>query len=202
MLSCTNCGAASEDATLERCPKCLRRSSLVAREEGRGGSRVAWPTGPACPLCLERDAGRATFYVGIRKSRIGMLPGDVEHAFLRVRYRSCDACHAAIVRLGRLRRIAVVSLVTCLVGCALAVTYLAGVAMVAVLVVCLTSVAVAFGAVYVENGRLRRPIEDTTVFRHARERATDPGGLVTQEGWQLWAEIPGDRGVVDASELA
>ena len=63
-LNCTNCNASFDGDPSERCPKCLRRTSVLAAAGEAPSPRAAlpapWPDGPACPICLTGTAGADT----------------------------------------------------------------------------------------------------------------------------------------------
>ena len=111
-LRCTNCEASFDGELSERCPRCLRRTTVVSADAPSASAVPApWPDGTACPLCLIGSVSAATFLVEIPSG--AALTADTAArppVSTIARCRCCDECAARVVGLSR-RRLALLPLV-------------------------------------------------------------------------------------------
>lgn len=130
-----------------------------------------------------------------------MVPGANEHRWTHVRCRCCDACRDRVVRLGRLRKIAVGCLVALLFAVFALPQLVTGAALAVLIGVAALAFASALVVVVTGNRALRTNLEGTPFFETARVRLVGPGGLVTQERWTVHADVPAHSPTVDAAQL-
>ncbi len=202
-LRCNHCGATFEGELDARCPKCLRKTSVVAVDgveatgaAASGGARAAaWPAGTSCPLCLERDvseASEAIFWLEIaRRLQNGMRSSTV-------RCRCCSPCRERIVGLAKQRRVAAPFVAIGMMTCVLAL-FPDG-PFVRMGIPHPTSIAVGLFVGFVAAGiplylvdranrTLRSAFEATWLFRRVRESFTDKDGFLAEEQWKILADV-------------
>jgi hypothetical protein len=216
-LRCTNCEASFDGERDERCPKCLRRTSVVQTMDStappRDGTPAPWPDGTRCPLCITRDVTASTFHFEIEKTgRDGGEGKATAPRWLTVRARCCDECQSRVHRLGR-TRLAVLPVVT-LGTLAWPLSILSplpmrllgldrlGAIMMATL---LCAVVVGVPLLFVDhaNRSLRKNLETSWLFRRIRSRVQKavPVGHVPNDHWRLLSAASTRAVVVDATEL-
>jgi hypothetical protein len=109
-LRCTNCEATFDGELAERCPKCLRRTSVVEAPAPLPSAASAppapWPDGPSCPLCVASAVSAASFVIEIPSG----APQTADTAgkpppSTTVRCLCCDACRERVVTLSRRRSV-------------------------------------------------------------------------------------------------
>ncbi len=217
LLSCTNCSATFEGEVSERCPKCLRRTTVVRAGAPSGDAGAAppapWPDGPACPLCLAGTVSTASFLIDIPSvaAQTADTAGRPQPS-TTVRCLCCDACRERVVTLGRLRSVLVplVALVM-LAWPALLLSALpsrllhidkldAGIVMT---VLCAVLVAAPLVVLDRSSRAVRRNLEASWLLRQllARMRVVAGGGPSQPDEWRVLAEPRAGATVVDAPEL-
>lgn len=69
-LVCSACDVPVDEGETPRCPKCLRKSTVVARghHTAAKGKNAAWPAGETCALCTERPIGDESVYLRVAKT--------------------------------------------------------------------------------------------------------------------------------------
>jgi hypothetical protein len=215
-LRCTNCEATFDGELTDRCPKCLRRTTVASTEVTPTTLAVPapWPDGTACPLCLTSSVSAATFLVEIPS---GAAPNadaaGKPPVSTTVRCRCCDACAARVVGLSR-RRLVLLPLVA-LVMLAWPVLCVSELPMrllhlekleAAFVVTVLSAVLVAMPLVVLDisSRAVRRNFQSSWLLRQllARVRAQATGGPERPDEWKVLAEPARAGGaVVDAPEL-
>jgi hypothetical protein len=199
-LRCTRCDVpvSPEDG---RCPQCLRRSTVAG--PGVRGSNAeeidalrVWPVTDRCPVCGERAVGASRVFLRIAKTASDF---GTRTASLRIALRTCDPCHARVVRLDRLRPAAAGALILGLFATfGFFLPTLAGVGSGALGVALVVGALVAVGR---ENRRLRARLDDAGITDVVSDLVPQPGGLFTFGNRHLTAEKPDGAGAVDLSEL-
>jgi hypothetical protein len=216
-LSCTNCDATFDGDLSERCPKCLRRTTVVQAAAPAPSPDAAppapWPDGPACPLCLTGAVSAASFLIEIPSgaAQTAETAGKPEAA-TTARCLCCDACRERVVTVARRRSVLLpVVMIVMLAWPVLLVSELpmrllhvekldAG-----VIVSLLCAILVAVPLVVLDRGSraVRKNLEASWLLRQllARVRAQATGGPERPDEWKVLAEARRHATVVDAPEL-
>ena len=216
LLSCTNCDATFDGEPSDRCPKCLRRTSVVQAGSTSGSTAFAtpapWPDGTACPLCLTGTVSAASFLVELPSGAATAETGGIAPHSTTVRCRCCDACRARVVSLSRLRGVllplvAIVMLAWPVLAISelpmrlLRVEKLEAVFVVTVL--CAALAAVPLVVLDRSSRTVRKNLAASWLLRQllARVRAQAGGGPERPDEWKVLAEARPSTVVVDAPEL-
>jgi hypothetical protein len=216
-LTCTNCDATFEGDPSERCPKCLRRTSVVQAPPPAGAPEAAppapWPDGPTCPICLASPVTSASFVIDIPSgiAQTAETAGKPS-ASTAVRCRCCDACRARVLTLAQ-RRVVLLPLVM-LVMLAWPVLLVSDAPMralhVAKLEAGLTVTLLAAALVMVPllvldraSRATRKNLQASWLLRQlvARARGGASSGPSQPEEWRVVADAHAGANVVDAPEL-
>lgn len=213
-LRCTNCDATFDGDPSERCPKCLRRTTVTeAPAEAEGAPPAPWPDGPACPLCVAAEVGNATFVIEIPSG----APETAETAgkplaTRTVRCRCCDACRARVVTVER-RRAVLLPLVTVamvawpvlLVSDAPARVLHTDKLDAGVVVTLLVAILVTVPLVVLDRGSRasRKNLQASWLLRQllARVHSRAEGDPERPDEWKILAEPRKGAAVTDAKEL-
>lgn len=216
-LTCTNCEATFEGELSERCPKCLRRTSVVQAGAPSGSPGAAppapWPDGPACPLCLAGTVSAASFLIDIPS--VAAQTADTAGKPVpstTVRCLCCDACRERVGTLARLRSVLVPLVVLVMLAWpVLLVSELpsrllradkldAGIGMT---LLCAVLVAAPLVVLDRASRAVRKNLESSWLLRQllARVRVAAGGGPSQPDEWKVLAESRSGATVVEAPEL-
>jgi hypothetical protein len=216
-LRCTNCDATFDGDPSERCPKCLRRTSVVEAPPEPAAPGAAppapWPDGPACPLCLTATATSATFVVELPNgaTETADTAGKVATS-TTVRCRCCDACRARVLGLERRRKIVLpIVMLAMLAWPVLSISELPRrdfhvEKLDAILYATLLTVLVVAMPLLVldrASRALRKNLDASWLLRQlrARVRSQADAGPERPDEWRLLAEARSGAAVVDAPDL-
>ena len=196
-LRCARCDVAVS-AEERRCPKCLRRSSLVGpgAPARRSGALSVWPETTTCPLCANERVGARDVFLRVQK-----LATDVgsRSVTLLVRLRACDACHARARRLDQLRPLAGVGFVLgMLMACGFIAATLAG-ALVGALGVVMC--VIALGGTVRANGRFRAGLDRAGITDALGDLVPEPRGLFHIDARHVTAKPPEDGKAAELADL-
>lgn len=210
-MRCTNCDASFDGERDARCPKCLRRTSVVQAMDNTAPPRhdaapAPWPDGTRCPLCLAHDVSSSSFHFEIEKS--------AAEKWVTVRCRCCDECRQRVQSLGFLRMallplvvIGTVAwpllMVSSLPMRLLAMSRLESIMLSTLL--CAVLVGVPLVIVDRANRSLRSNLEASWLFRRVRARVR-PAPVPTTESapndhWKVLADAPPSAVVIEATDL-
>jgi len=211
-LRCTNCDASFEGERDARCPKCLRRTSVVvlgetplvagisAAEDAptrEGGVRAAsWPAGTSCPLCLERDVSdrpEAIFFFQLARQ---ISKGA---RWLHVRCRCCDECRSSVEAQSRQRKIAAPFIALGIVAAGLSL--FSDGPFVKMGIPFPTSIAVGLAIAIVlagiplfvidhGNRTLRKRLEASWLFRKVKGSFVAADGFMAEDQWRVLPDVP------------
>ncbi|MBX3189961.1 MAG: hypothetical protein KF819_23250 [Labilithrix sp.] len=212
-LRCTHCDGAFEGDEDARCPKCLRRTSVVEAVEQKASARrvdqpAPWPAGTACPLCLAREVGDDVFHFEIAES--GPNIGGPA-ASTTVRCRCCAECRARVVGLQRVRKVALPFVLLGIVAwlaspiaeaplrARLHLGFPAAFAVGTLIALIVAGVPLFF----VDRAQrvMRKSLETSWLFQKVRASLPAPDGLLQHEHGKVLADVPPAAKVVDASEI-
>lgn len=211
---CTNCGNEFDDAPDLRCPRCLRKTSVISTDvaaavrPSRRLLETAWPSSTSCPLCLTRTIDASVFF--LRISRITTAGYSRETRSITVKCRCCSWCRSGVERLETLRWAA---LPLVLIGMMTMVFSMAsdsplrslglsqGAAILVGEAIGLALVALPLGLVVATQRRLRTRFEMTELFQRARDAVPDPRGFFEQEHWTLATSVRKGARVIEGEHL-
>ncbi len=212
-LSCANCHATFDGEPSDRCPKCLRRTTVAKTEapvELPGAAPAPWPDGPACPICLTGTASSATFVIEIPSGAAQTAEtAGKPLASTSVRCRSCDACRARVEGLARRRAILLplamlVVLAWAVLGMSDATSRFLRLdkleSVLVVTVLCGVLVAAPLLIVDRASRAIRKNLEASWLMTQllARVRAKAGGDPDRPDEWRVLADAPKGAAVVDA----
>lgn len=227
-LRCKNCGHAFEGEPSDRCPKCLRLTSVVraggsdARREEAGGEEAgaraaggaaSWPAGTACPLCLAEavaaDPGVVVHFVFVgASSRVRLEAG---HRGVAVRARACVSCRQRVVARDRTRWAALPFALLGLFAWPAALVsseplasawHVDAVSAIALATLaCVLVTGVPLFLVDHANRATRRALEVSWLFRRVRASIEEDAPSGPPERWRLTARVPADAKPISAEEL-
>lgn len=102
-LVCSACDVPVEEGETPRCPKCLRKSTVVAREARlatKDATGTTWPGGATCALCMERPIGDESVYLRVAKTA-STVRSTTATVFVRIPV--CGECRDRVVHHERAR---------------------------------------------------------------------------------------------------
>lgn len=212
-LRCKNCGHAFEGELRDRCPKCLRLTSVESGGDAKDRDAPApWPSGTACPICLaEPVSADADVVVHFVIEAASSVRPHGAHRWVAVRARSCERCRERVVARERTRWAALPFALLGIFAWPAALVSSEPLAS-AWHVDAVSAIALATLACVVVTGvplllvdhagrATRRTLEASWLFRRVREAVEKPTQAEAPERWRLTARAPADAKVLAAEEL-
>lgn len=215
-LRCSACDVPVADEEGWRCPKCLRKTTVVdtriapatkalADDPERGelralarGSGVTlanaaiWPMNDTCPVCAKDPIGKEVVFFRVAKTASGFGSASAS-VFFRVKV--CDGCRGVLRTHEVLRYVAVLALFA---GMFATFGFFAGtLSGVALGIVGAGLVAGGLGGFVARNRRLRKHLDDAQVTTVLAASIPAPRGIFEWENASFHAELPGGREAID-----
>jgi hypothetical protein len=162
-----------------------------------------WPLGTECPLCAARPVESAEFYLRISKNG-----GSYSSSSLTARGRCCGECRAKLEALGQLRLVALPFVLVGLLAWPFTMGldvfgWGVGATIATSSIVCAMIAGLPLAMIVRRQRRLRRHLEETSLFLRMRNLVETPRGLIVQEHWTLFSKPPGKQEkVLDLAELS
>jgi hypothetical protein len=216
-LRCTNCDATFDGDPADRCPKCLRRTSVVQASATTSSAAepppAPWPDGATCPLCLTAAVTAASFLIDIPTGAAPTAETAGKPAITTtIRCRSCDTCRERIVTVERRRAILLPLVTLVMVGWPILLVSEVPMRVLHVskldaglLVTLLVAILVTVPLVVLDRGSraTRKNLQASWLLRQllARVHAQAVGDPERPEEWKILAEPRKGAAVVDAPEL-
>ncbi len=207
-LRCSACDIAVADEEGARCPKCLRKTTIVDSRLGPAANALAamretnvapanagpavWPETDTCPICAQAPIGSAVVYLYVSKVASGFGSASASMFF---RVSVCDGCRAKL-GLHEVHRYA--SVAGLFLGMFGMFAFFAGTAGgIATGLASILVMAGSLGSFVARNRKLRANLDASRITAIVAASLPAPSGLFEWENAGFYAKLPRGREAID-----